>query len=186
MFSPRNQNVPNDKLSNDKNKIAKKETYMKKNKLFAAVCSAAVTLSLAVCSVPASALSREDFSPQSLEAIDSVSSLDELLRLADGFVAPLALAKGPKQLCYLVSFEAEVSNVKKLSGNLTYPSNINVAECAPSQTLIENSNCYECHPETDRLKDCLMTGDIMLSHNKEKYLCDVCKAEAYQRASSQW
>ena len=113
---------------------------MKKQKICAAVCSAAVTLSLAVCTVPASALSREDFSPQSLEAIDSVSSLDELLRLADGFVAPLALAKGPKQLCYLVSFEAEVSNVKKLSGSLTYPSNINVAECAPSQALIDNGN----------------------------------------------
>ena len=49
-----------------------------------------------------------------------------------------------------------------------------------------NGNCYECYQETGRLKDCLMTGDIMLSHNKEKYLCDVCKAEACQRASSQW
>ena len=71
---------------------------MKKNKLFAAVCSAAVTLSLAVCSVPASALSREDFLPKALRPSIRFRALTSFSDLPTALWRPSPLQRGEPAL----------------------------------------------------------------------------------------
>ena len=110
---------------------------MKKRKLPAILCSAVLTASLALCSVPAAAETETPVPSQNLD-LRSISSFKDLLSLADRFVSPFALYEGEKQYCYLVYFEAEASNINNISGNLTFPSNLNVVECTPSNGLIDN------------------------------------------------
>ena len=93
--------------------------------------------SLALCSVPAAAETETPVPSQNLD-LRSISSFKDLLSLADRFVSPFALYEGEKQYCYLVYFEAEASNINNISGNLTFPSNLNVVECTPSNGLIDN------------------------------------------------
>ncbi len=110
---------------------------MKKRKLPAILCSAVLAASLALCSVPAAAETETPVPSQNLD-LRSISSFKDLLSLADRFVSPFALYEGEKQYCYLVYFEAEASNINNISGNLTFPSNLNVVECTPSNGLIDN------------------------------------------------
>ena len=164
---------------------------MKKNKLFAAVCSA---FSASDPFIPIFWTGHGTWNPNFSYSENSA----ENLRTNSGFASGVftcttgvmmlnignngTISKEPLSASQRVRY-----TVFHEIGHAVYglPDTYCKGKSKENNNKCNNGNCYECHPETGRLKDCLMTGDIMLSHNKEKYLCDVCKAEAYQRASSQ-
>lgn len=102
-------------------------------KLLPLLISVALVLSISLCSLPASAAEVD------IPAIGTVTSVEDMMRMAENYVSPTGLYQGDKQYCYLVLFRAAANGITKFSGNLTYNGAFSTVECAASKAITDTS-----------------------------------------------
>lgn len=102
-------------------------------KLLPLLISVALVLSISLCSLPASAAEVD------IPAIGTVTSVEDMMRIAENYVSPTGLYQGDKQYCYLVLFRAAANGITKFSGNLTYNGAFSTVECAASKAITDTS-----------------------------------------------
>ncbi len=102
-------------------------------KLLPLLISVALVLSISLCSLTASAAEID------IPAIGTVTSVEDMMRMAENYVSPTGLYQGDKQYCYLVLFRAAANGITKFSGNLTYNGAFSTVECAASKAITDTS-----------------------------------------------
>lgn len=95
--------------------------------------SVALVLSISLCAIPANAIEID------APTIGTVTSMEDMMRMAENYVSPTGLYQGDKQYCYLVLLRANTAGITKVSGNLTYNAAFSTVECAASKAITDTS-----------------------------------------------
>lgn len=102
-------------------------------KLFSLLICAALILGMTFFTVPANAIEID------APAIGTITSMENMMKMAESYVSPTGLYQGDKQYCYLVLFRAAANGITKFSGNLTYNGAFSTVECAASKAITDTS-----------------------------------------------
>ena len=105
-------------------------------KILPLLISVALVLSISLCALPANAIEID------APTIGTVTSMEDMMTMAENYVSPTGLYQGDKQYCYLVLLRANTAGITNLNGSLSYSSYISTAECSMSEKMIELSRPY--------------------------------------------
>lgn len=100
-------------------------------KLFSLLICAVLILGMTFFTVPANAIEID------APAIGTITSMENMMKMAESYVSPTGLYQGDKKYCYLALFRAAANGITKFSGDFMYNSALTMVECTPSKAMID-------------------------------------------------
>lgn len=100
-------------------------------KLFSLLICAVIILGMTFFTVPANAIEID------APAIGTITSMENMMKMAESYVSPTGLYQGDKKYCYLALFKAAANGITKFSGDFMYNSALTMVECTPSKAMID-------------------------------------------------
>ncbi len=101
-------------------------------KLFSLLICAVLILGITLFTVPANAIEID------APAIGTITSMENMMKMAESYVSPTGLYQGTKQYCYLALFSAGVAGITDFSGHFMYNSALTMVEYTLSKAMIDS------------------------------------------------
>lgn len=100
-------------------------------KLFSLLICAVLILGMTFFTVPANAIEID------APSIGTITSMENMMKIAESYVSPTGLYQGDKKYCYLALFRAGVAGITDFSGDFMYNGALTMVECTPSKAMID-------------------------------------------------